>query len=71
MFRRALGDFGMVVLCTVTVFIVLASPLVPYDFTNDVVGLEVWTLIGGSILGFIGIWLNRRAEAETRSRQRK
>ena len=59
----------MVALCTCVVFIVLASPLVPYDFTNDIAGLEVWTLIGGSVFGTVGIWLNRRVEAEERKRR--
>jgi len=63
-FRRVtVADFAQVVLAFVTVFLLLASPVVTYEFkTND--ELLLWTCLLAAPAAVIGIVLNHLATAE-------
>ncbi len=56
-----LGDLAMLALCLTAVFWLLVSPLIPIVFSEG--DLLLWTLLLGTPLGLLGIYLNHRAAA--------
>jgi hypothetical protein len=65
----ARADLMMVVLCTLTSYWLLASPLVPYVFDNTAAGLTqfvIATLVLTMVLASIGIKLNHLAARNAR-----
>ena len=55
-----MADAGLIVLATITVFLLLASPIITYVFSVE--ELLVWTFAAGIPLGLIGVILNHRAK---------
>jgi hypothetical protein len=67
--RAGLADVLMVLLCAITSFWLLASPLVPYVFDDSVAGLTqflIANLVLTVVLATIGIKLNHLASRNER-----
>jgi hypothetical protein len=67
--RLARADLMMVVLCAITSYWLLASPLVPYVFADTATGLTqfvIATVVLTIILASIGIKLNHLAARNAR-----
>ncbi|MHB8620079.1 MAG: hypothetical protein ACYDAG_11015 [Chloroflexota bacterium] len=61
-FKPVRWDGAIALLCYFCAFWVLASPLVPYMFTMT--QLYLGTVVLGTLLAGIGVWLNHRVEKE-------
>jgi hypothetical protein len=64
-----LEDIGMMLLCIATMWWVLASPVVPIEFSLQ--GLFLWAFITGIPLGSIGVILNHAAARSEAQKSRR
>jgi hypothetical protein len=67
-FRPVRWDGPIVLLCYFCAFWLCVSPLIPYQFQTDV-QLYLGTLVVGTPLAVIGVWLNHLAEKSATKKQ--
>ncbi|MDE3074403.1 MAG: hypothetical protein KGJ86_03155 [Chloroflexota bacterium] len=66
-YRPVRWDGGITLLCYACAFLLCVSPLIPFQFQTDF-QLYVGTLIVGTPLALIGVWLNHKADRDKASK---